>query len=67
MQTGLDKAITAVGSQAALAQMIGISKANISQWKSSGLVPARHCRAIERITGGIVQAHELNPEVFGGS
>lgn len=32
-------------------------------WKSRGNVPAEHCPAIERATGGKVRCEELRPDV----
>jgi hypothetical protein len=46
------------------AHLGGISKGAVSQWKLPGRqVPAEHCPAIERLTGGEVRCEDLRPDV----
>ncbi len=53
-----------LGSQVALAEALGVTKAAVGQWKGEGRrVPAEHCPAIERITGGAVRCEQLRPDV----
>jgi DNA-binding transcriptional regulator YdaS (Cro superfamily) len=60
----LEKAVLIVGTASALAEMIGISKGAISQWKDEGRrIPAEHCPAIERATNGEVRCEDLRPDV----
>ena len=60
----IDLAAKLVGSQAALADVLGVTKAAVNQWKALGRqVPAEHCPAIERATGGAVRCEELRPDV----
>jgi DNA-binding transcriptional regulator YdaS (Cro superfamily) len=48
---GIDDAIAAVGSQAALAEIIGCVQQNVSAWKSQGFVPVEHVVAVEQASG----------------
>ena len=60
----LSKAISIAGSQAALAEKIGVSQAHVSYWscKAKKGVPPEHVMAIEIATG--VSRHELRPDIF---
>lgn len=59
----IDKAADIVGSQTALAAVLGVSKGAVSQWKDEDRrVPAAHCVAIERETKGQVTRRELRPD-----
>lgn len=60
----LDEACKHVGTQEALAALLGVKSASISGWRERGRVPAERCLAIERATGGKVTCHELRPDVF---
>lgn len=63
-QHPIDRAAGIVGSQKALADALGVSKAAVGQWKDEGRrVPAEHCPQIERMTGGQVRCEELRPDV----
>lgn len=63
----LDRAISAAGSINKLAVVLGVSKGAVWQWNLPGRqVPAEHCPAIERITGGDVRCEELRPDVDWG-
>lgn len=47
----IDKAADIIGSQTALAAVLGVSKGAVSQWKDENRrVPTTHCVAIERAT-----------------
>ncbi|GAA4321915.1 hypothetical protein GCM10023144_01490 [Pigmentiphaga soli] len=60
----IDRAAGIVGSAVALATILGVSKAALSQWKLPGRkVPAEHCPAIERATARAVQCEELRPDI----
>ena len=58
---GLREAIQIAGSQVALARLLGIDSAAISQWKHIG-VPPRRVIAIERVTG--VRRERLRPDLY---
>lgn len=60
----LEKAAEIIGSQTALAYLLGVSKAAVGQWKEPGRrVPAEHCPLIERATDGAVRCEELRPDI----
>jgi DNA-binding transcriptional regulator YdaS (Cro superfamily) len=64
MKHPVDIAAEVMGSQAALASALGVTRAAVSQWKDEGRkVPPEHCPAIERATGGKVRCEELRPDV----
>jgi len=61
----IDKAADIIGSQTALAAVLGVSKGAVSQWKDENRrVPAAHCLAIERATNGAVTRRDLRPDDF---
>lgn len=61
----IDKAADIIGSQTALAAVLGVSKGAVSQWKDENRrVPAAHCLAIERATSGAVTRRDLRPDDF---
>jgi DNA-binding transcriptional regulator YdaS (Cro superfamily) len=57
----LDRAIRVAGSATRLADLLGVHKSTISDWKRSG-IPAWRVVSIERATG--VPRAELCPELF---
>lgn len=60
----IDVAADIVGSQAALAHLLGVSKGAVNQWKDPDRkVPAEHCPLIERATGGRVRCEQLRPDI----
>lgn len=52
------------GSQAKLAEALGVTPMTVSQWKRHGIPPKRAAE-IERLTQGKVTRLELLPEIFG--
>lgn len=60
----LNKAIGLVGSQAKLAEALGVEPMAVSHWKNRG-VPLKRAIQIEELTGGAVTMRELCPESFG--
>ncbi|WP_027390550.1 transcriptional regulator [Chrysiogenes arsenatis] len=56
----LDKVFKITGSKSALARLLDISPAAISQWDK---VPLPHCFTIEKITNGQVRCEELRPDI----
>jgi DNA-binding transcriptional regulator YdaS (Cro superfamily) len=60
----IERAAELLGSQTALAELCGVSKGAVSQWKGADRrVPAEYCPLIERATGGRVRCEELRPDV----
>lgn len=63
----LDRAAEALGSQRALAELLGVSNGAVSQWKTPGRrIPAEYCPVIERATkdrGKPVMCEELRPDM----
>jgi DNA-binding transcriptional regulator YdaS (Cro superfamily) len=60
----IDGAARVLGSQVALAALLGVSKAAVNQWKHAGRrVPAEHCPSIERATHGAVRCEDLRPDI----
>jgi len=58
---GIEKAVQAVGSAAALARLMGVTKMAVSHWRRSGVPPDR-VRKIAEFTG--VTPHELRPDLY---
>jgi DNA-binding transcriptional regulator YdaS (Cro superfamily) len=60
-------ACAAVGGQAAMARLLGVTPAAVGHW-CSGVrqVPAERCPEIERATKGAVRCEELRPDVAWG-
>lgn len=64
VEDALDQASEIVGSMQALGEKLGVTKGAVGQWKLAGRrVPAEHCPAIERLTGGVVRCEDLRPDV----
>ena len=50
------------GSGTALAAQIGVAQPTVSEWSTGKkAIPAEHCKAIERLTGGLVTCQEMRP------
>lgn len=61
----LKTAIAQLGSQVAVARLVGVSPQAVSEIVRRGRrVPAEWCRAIEHTTGGAVSAHDLRPDLY---
>ena len=59
----IDEAAKVLGSQVALAALLGVTKGAVNQWKAAGRqVPIEHCLSIERLTGGAVTRRDLRPD-----
>jgi DNA-binding transcriptional regulator YdaS (Cro superfamily) len=66
-EEALDRAADIVGSMQSLGERLGVTKGAVGQWKlPDRRVPAEHCPAIERLTGGIVRCEFLRPDVDWG-
>jgi len=62
--TPIERAVSLVGGQSALARIIGIKPQSVRHWVVSGLVPPRRVIAIEEATGGKVTRQELRPDIY---
>jgi DNA-binding transcriptional regulator YdaS (Cro superfamily) len=63
--SALEKAITAVGSQAALAKALGVKPQHVWNWLNRDKrVPAEQVLPIETATDGKVTRHELRPDIY---
>ena len=57
------KACEVVGSQRALADLMGITPGALSQWASGHrIIPIERCPEVERYTGGAVRCEDLRPD-----
>lgn len=62
MEHPIDIAAKAIGSQVAIASLLGVTKAAVNQWKQDGRsTPIEHCADIERATSGAVRRWDLRP------
>lgn len=62
VQKALQRAIDQIGSQSLLAEEIGSSQSEVSQWVTGRRpVPPKKAAAIERVTNGKVRRRELRP------
>ncbi|GAB3125182.1 hypothetical protein GCM10027288_58000 [Bordetella tumbae] len=63
----LDRAARVIGSAAALARLLGVTRGAVTQYKEQGRrIPAEHCPIIERETkarGEAVTCEALRPDV----
>lgn len=55
----IERAVEVVGSQAALARALKITRQTVRVWLIKGIVPAKEAPRIERVTGGKVTAQSL--------
>ena len=62
----LQKAITLMQGQSALAAAIGVKQQHVYNWinRGNGRVPAEYCPSIELATGGKVRCEALRPDVL---
>lgn len=63
-KTPIEKACECVGSQAAMAALIGVTPQAIYKWHLSGKVPAERVLAVEQATGGVVSRCDLRPDLY---
>lgn len=58
----IQDAITATGSQSALADLLGVMQPTVSEWLNGKRpVPIGRCSQIERVTAGAVRRWHLRP------
>ena len=61
----LKMAIAQLGSQVAVARVVGVTPQAVSEIVRRGKrVPAEWCLAIEQASGGTVSAHDLRPDLY---
>lgn len=58
------RAVAIVGSQSALARLLGVKPQSVSRWVQSGSAPAKRIVQIERATAGRVTRQELKPDLY---
>lgn len=61
----IEKAVEIVGSQAELARQMKVAPSFIVKMLRTGRVPAERCRQIEHLTGGLVTAEQIRPDIYG--
>ena len=61
MDDAIKKVVDVVGSKAAIARHLGITKGAVSQWT---IIPAEHVLEVEKLTGGRVTRYELRPDRY---
>lgn len=59
----VEVAVKVAGGQSKLARLVGVSQNAVFKWLRAGRPPAERVPAIVRATGGVVQAHELRPDL----
>jgi DNA-binding transcriptional regulator YdaS (Cro superfamily) len=60
----LQRAIIAAGGQAALGRKIGVKQQQVWYWLHHGRLPAERVASVVAAVNGIVQPHELRPDIF---
>ena len=59
----IELACEIVGSQAEMARRLEVPPTMVNQWtKGARPVPVEYCKAIERLTGGVVTVQSLYPD-----
>jgi DNA-binding transcriptional regulator YdaS (Cro superfamily) len=64
MENVFDKFSEVFGSCAALAEVLGIHKMAVYQWRKRGRIPAERCPDIVAASGGRIALHELRPDLY---
>ena len=65
MNTHIQRAVRAFGSQKKLAAKCNVTQQAVSKWARGGKISAESARAIDDGTGGVVTVYELRPDIFG--
>lgn len=60
----IERAVEVVGSQAALARALKMTRQTVRVWLIKGIVPAKQAPRIERVTGGKVTAQSLLNDIL---
>lgn len=62
-ESTMKRAADAVGGQAALASICGVTSQAVSQWvRGIRPIPVERCAVIERATNGVVTRRDLRPD-----
>lgn len=62
-QAALREAVSSVGSQGAMARLLGVAQPSVWKWLANGKpLPAEHVLAVEAATG--VSRHDLRPDIY---
>lgn len=59
----LRQAVQLIGASR-LATECGLDASNVSAWLRNNRVPGEYCRLIEVLTGRVVRAEDLRPDIF---
>ncbi|MFK7702894.1 transcriptional regulator [Pseudomonas caspiana] len=63
-QEALGRAVKACGdNQSELARRCGVKQPHVWKWLKAGRVPTERVHSVVRATDGLVQAHELRPDL----
>jgi len=60
----IEKVVSILGSQTALAKKLNVAPQAVHQWVSSGKPPAGRVIEIEKIVNGQVSRHALRPDYY---
>lgn len=61
-ESGIEAAIRRAGTQAKLAQLVGVTQQNISVWRRQGYVPLMPALKVEEVTG-VPRRRLLHPDL----
>lgn len=64
ISAAVERAASLIGSQKALADLLGVSPQAVWAWINRGSIPATYCAAIEKATCGKVTRNLLRPADF---
>jgi DNA-binding transcriptional regulator YdaS (Cro superfamily) len=62
MESSIEKAVQAVGSQSALARAVNVTPQAVQQWVEAGRVSHKKVIEVERVSG--VPRQELRPDIY---
>lgn len=64
ISSAVEQAAAILGSQKALADLLGVSPKAVWAWINRGSIPPNYCAAIEKATDGKVSRNVLRPDDF---
>lgn len=65
MESAIEKAVHAVGSQSSLARSVNVTPQAVQQWVEAGRVSHKKVIEVERVSG--VSRQELRPDIYPAS
>ena len=66
MATGIKRAITILGSQEKMADLLGVSQQSVSAWLTCGYCPLKHVPTLSALTG--IERRELvSPRILSAT